>query len=136
MSAAIEASSLIDPGEGGGPLFVNGEVPSLDGAVPSREARVVVGPLDVDLVRHRVTVAGYRIKLTAMQLRLLSHLARFEGQVVSRTDLLRDVWGYRNEITTRVVDLQIHRLRSKLGTSATLIGTVRGVGYRLSPAAE
>jgi DNA-binding response OmpR family regulator len=99
-------------------------------ARPARQ--YVVGPLEVDLDRHRVVVTGRRVHVSAMQMRLLVYLIEHQDRVVSRSELLQDVWGYKPTVLTRTVDIHVQRLRGKLGTAAFLIGTVRGVGYRLS----
>ena len=91
-----------------------------------------MGPLEVDLVAHRVTVNGGRVRVTAMQMRLLVHLIEHRDEVVTRADLLKQVWGYHGDVQTRTVDIHVRRLRDKLGPVAKLITTVRGIGYRLS----
>jgi two-component system phosphate regulon response regulator PhoB len=101
-------------------------------SVPGRLDPIVVGAVEIDLPKHRVTVAGARIRLTPMQMRLLVHLAARRDEVVTRGDLLRDVWGYRADLQTRTVDIHVQRLRDRLGPAGVLISTVRGVGYRLS----
>ena len=93
---------------------------------------LVVGGLAVDLSAHRVTVKGDRIRVTPMQMRLLVHLIEHRGEVVRRSDLLTEVWGYQVAIRTRTVDIHVQRLRERLGSVAVLITTVRGIGYRLS----
>jgi DNA-binding response OmpR family regulator len=90
------------------------------------------GPLYVDLPRHLVTVDGKRIDLTATEFKLLTVLAQRRGRVQSRDQLLKDVWEYDNLIDTRTVDTHVRRLREKLGRAASLVDTVRGVGYRFS----
>src|SRR4051794_34151770 len=99
---------------------------------PRAPRQYVVGPLEIDVDRHRVVVIGRRVHVSAMQMRLLVYLVEHRDYVVSRSDLLRDVWGYKPTVHTRTVDIHVQRLRGKLGTAAPLIGTVRGVGYRLS----
>lgn len=95
--------------------------------------KLVVGLLEIDLDTQRVHVAGARVRLTAMQLRLLVHLVRHRDQVLSRAVLLREVWGYREYRQTRTVDIHVKRLRERLGRRASgLISTVRSVGYLLS----
>jgi two-component system, OmpR family, phosphate regulon response regulator PhoB len=94
---------------------------------------VTVGKVEVDLVAHRVTVNGGRIRLARMQMRLLVHLINHRDQAVSRADLLKQVWGYQGDVQTRTVDTHVQRLRERLGPAAAgLISTVRGIGYRLS----
>jgi DNA-binding response OmpR family regulator len=94
----------------------------------------VFGLLRVDVSRHLVTVRGRRIVLTATEFKLLALLLQRTGLVQSREQLLRDVWEYESHIDTRTVDTHIRRLREKLGPVAKCLDTVRGVGYRFSPA--
>ena len=91
-----------------------------------------VGPLQVDVSRHLVTVRGRRVELTAIEFKLLTLLLQRIGHVQSRDQLLRDVWEYETHIDTRTVDTHIRRLREKLGPAAKYLDTVRGVGYRFS----
>jgi two-component system, OmpR family, phosphate regulon response regulator PhoB len=95
-----------------------------------------VGNLEVDLVAHRVTVNGDRVRVTPLQMRLLAHLIEHRDEVVTRSDLLKQVWGYQGQIQTRTVDIHVQRLRERLGPVAELITTVRGIGYRLSERPE
>src|SRR5262249_47193354 len=92
-----------------------------------------LGELELDEGRHRVTVAGAAIELTAKEFGLLAALLHAGGRVLSREQLLDSVWGYANaaEIESRTVDVHIMRLREKLGPAARRIVTVKGVGYRL-----
>ena len=99
---------------------------------PGRPAKIVVGALEIDERAHRVRVNGSRVRVTPMQMRLLVHLATRRDEVVSRADLLRDVWGYKPDLQTRTIDIHVQRLRERLGHAAALITTVRGVGYRMS----
>jgi two-component system phosphate regulon response regulator PhoB len=106
------------------------------GAVVVPRYALSVGPLVVDLVAHRVTVKGDRVRVTAMQMRLLAHLIEHRDQVVTRAELLKQVWGYQGNVQTRTVDIHVQRLRERLGPAAQLITTVRGIGYRLSEDAD
>ncbi len=90
-----------------------------------------VGPIDVDVARHIVTVEGDRIALTTVEFRLLVELVRHRGRVVPRNELLERVWQMDAEKQTRTVDTHVKRLREKLGGARRCIETVRGVGYRL-----
>jgi len=92
--------------------------------------RLQCGPLEIDVPRHRVTVAGEAIELTATEFNLLELLARRRGRVQTRERLLQDVWGYDNPIDSRTVDTHMRRLREKLGAAADQLETIRGVGYR------
>ncbi len=90
-----------------------------------------VGDLEIDAARHLVTVQGEPVALTATEFRLLELLVRRRGRVQSRDRLLADVWDYDHPIDTRTVDTHMRRLRERLGPAASLLETVRGVGYRL-----
>jgi two-component system alkaline phosphatase synthesis response regulator PhoP len=96
---------------------------------------VKVGALTVDMSRHEAHLEGNEIELTALEFELLHVLARHAGKVLSREQLLQQVWGYNYLGDLRVVDAAVKRLRAKLRQSAPrseLIATVRGVGYKLS----
>ena len=95
-----------------------------------KKDRYQFGDLIIDVPRHRVTVQGKRIELTATEFKLLTVLAQRRGRVQSREQLLQDVWQYDNLIDTRTVDTHMRRLREKLGRAAGYLDTVRGVGYR------
>ena len=86
--------------------------------------------MTVDDGRHQVTVNGQPITLTLKEYDLLHFLLRNRGMVFSRERLLRDVWGYDYEGGTRTVDVHVQTLRQKLGEGASIVETVRGVGYR------
>jgi DNA-binding response OmpR family regulator len=88
------------------------------------------GSLVLDKGRHRVTVKGKDVVLTAMEFKLLSSLMERAGRVQDREKLLADVWGIDAEVFTRTVDTHVRRLRSKLGISGDMIETVIGAGYR------
>jgi two-component system response regulator VicR len=96
---------------------------------------VRAGDLAVDAARHEVHWQGSEVELTALEFDLLYMLARHAGQVLSREQLLAQVWGYDYYGDLRVVDAAIKRLRAKLRQAAPeveLISTVRGVGYKLT----
>jgi two-component system response regulator VicR len=95
---------------------------------------VRVGDLTVDAARHEARWRGVDLPLTALEFDLLETFARHVGQVLSREQLLTQVWGYDYLGDLRVVDAAIKRLRAKLRQAAPadeLIITVRGVGYKL-----
>jgi two-component system response regulator VicR len=95
---------------------------------------VRVGDLTVDAARHEARWRGVDLPLTALEFDLLETFARHAGQVLSRDQLLTQVWGYDYLGDLRVVDAAIKRLRAKLRQAAPadeLIVTVRGVGYKL-----
>jgi phosphate regulon transcriptional regulator PhoB len=88
--------------------------------------------LRLDPERHRCFVAGGEIELTAKEFSLLHGLMMRPGRVMTREQLLDDVWGTDIAVTTRTIDTHLKRLREKLGPASHLIETVRGVGYRFS----
>ena len=90
-----------------------------------------VGDLVMNLVTREVTRGTRRIHHTAREFRLLEHLMRLPGQVVTRTQLIERVWEYHFDPGTNLVDVYIQRLRRKIddGEDVKLIQTVRGVGY-------
>jgi two-component system phosphate regulon response regulator PhoB len=88
------------------------------------------GILKVDTVAHRVLVDGVESPLTALEFRLLVTFMASKDRVLSREQLLRDVWGIRAHADTRTVDTNVKRLRQKLGAAAPVIETIRNVGYR------
>lgn len=86
----------------------------------------------MDIPRHRVTVKGNPVELTATEFKLLTLLIERRGRVQSRDQLLQDVWEYEATIDTRTVDTHMRRLREKLGAASKYLDTVRGVGYRFA----
>jgi DNA-binding response OmpR family regulator len=94
-------------------------------------ARLAFGPLEIDRTAHQATLAGVQLDLTVREYALLIHLAHHAGRIVTRTDLLAQVWETGFDSGSNVVDVQISRLRDKLGTHSFMIETVRGFGYRL-----
>ena len=102
-----------------------------DGETP--ETTLSVGDLTLDLLARTVTRAGRTIQLQPRELRLLEHLMRHQGQVVTRTMLLEKVWDYHFDPQTNVIDVHVSRLRSKIDKDFDypLLHTVRGVGYVL-----
>jgi len=97
--------------------------------------RLAVGDLSMDLITRKVTRGGQPVELTVREFELLEYLMRYEGQVVSRETLARDVWKETARTTPldNVIDVHIARLRRKvdLDRSMKLIHTVRGVGFLL-----
>jgi two-component system response regulator RegX3 len=99
---------------------------------PPMPPMVEVGPVTVDLAGHRVLRNGSEVPMKPKVFDLLAFLLRHPGQVISRDQLLEQVWGYDYPGETRTVDVHVHWLRSAIEPSPatpTLIQTVRGVGY-------
>jgi len=92
-----------------------------------------IGDIVVDISGHEVTRGGARISLTPLEFDLLAALASKPAQVFTREMLLEQVWGYQYKADTRLVNVHVQRLRSKVEHDAdnpTIVTTVRGVGYR------
>lgn len=105
-------------------------------AMPEPETKLGFGDLELDLPHREVRRAGRLIELLPREYRLLEYLVRHAERVVTRLMLLEEVWGYRYDERTNVIDVHIGKLRRKLesGGLPPLIHTVRGAGYVLRPA--
>ncbi len=99
----------------------------------STEARVAVGLLELDELRHVARAGDRSVELSAREFAFLSYLIRHAGQVVTRQQILDAVWGAEPDLYSNVVDLYVHYLRRKLRDlgEASRLRTVRGVGYSL-----
>ena len=91
-----------------------------------------VNGVSVDVKKHEVKVAGEIVTLTLKEFELLERLMRNQNIVLTRDQLLEDIWGYDFDGETRTVDVHVRTLRQKLGEKGDIIKTVRGVGYRIS----
>jgi len=101
---------------------------SSDGSQP-----IAFGPLVLDPVGHRATLAGSALDLSRREMELLELLLKHPGRTFSREFLLERLWGADFDGLDRAVDTQIVRLRRKLGDMGDCIETVWGVGYRFRP---
>jgi two-component system phosphate regulon response regulator PhoB len=90
------------------------------------------GELRLELDSHRCTVSGREVELTAKEFKLLQSLMARPGHVKTRDRLIQEVWGPEVHVTLRTVDTHLKRIREKLGSAASRIETVRGVGYRFA----
>jgi DNA-binding response OmpR family regulator len=90
---------------------------------------LVLGPVRLDLETREVTVDDLPVALTTTEFDLLAALLRKPGRVLTREQLLSQVWGYEAAAGTRTVDVHVGQVRAKLGSAGDLIRTVRGVGY-------
>jgi two-component system alkaline phosphatase synthesis response regulator PhoP len=95
------------------------------------QAPIHVGDVTVDPARHEVTVGGRPVDLRPKEFDLLLALAEHRGIVLSREQLLDQVWGYDFYGETRTVDVHIAHLRKRLAGSSTGIETIVGIGYKL-----
>ncbi|GHH22973.1 DNA-binding response regulator [Sphingomonas glacialis] len=89
------------------------------------------GRVRIDLIAREAWVDGQKIELQARELQLLEYLVRHHDRPVSRAMIFEDVWGYRYDQRTNVIDVHVTRLRRKIerGDLPPLIETVRGTGY-------
>jgi len=97
---------------------------------------LALADLTIDVIGHSVKRDGKEISLTPLEFDLLLALARKPWQVYTREQLLTDVWHYRNPADTRLVNVHVQRLRSKVEhdpENPQIVMTVRGVGYKAGP---
>lgn len=105
----------------------------LRGREDAGEERIALADLEIDVPGHAVRRGDRLIALTPLEFDLLATLARTPSKVFSREELLEQVWGYRHAADTRLVNVHVQRLRSKIERDPEkpeLVVTVRGVGYR------
>jgi two-component system response regulator MtrA len=98
--------------------------------------QLTIGEIGIDVPAHQVTRDGRPIALTPLEFDLLVALARKPRQVFTREVLLEQVWGYRHAADTRLVNVHVQRLRSKVERDPErpeVVLTVRGVGYKAGP---
>jgi two-component system response regulator MtrA len=94
---------------------------------------LTIGDLAIDVQAHQVARGGKQIALTRLEFDLLVALAKEPGRVFTRDALLSEVWGYLHSTDTRLVNVHVQRLRSKIEHDAEhpeIVVTVRGVGYK------
>jgi DNA-binding response OmpR family regulator len=128
---AAECGSIgVTVGAGAAPGGTTGEVIPLPRS-PRDRARVYL-----HTPSRRVLRDGVPLTLTRLEYDLLLFLCDHPHRVHERRSLLQQVWGYAGPGRSRTLDVHIRRLRHKLGPDLPLIGTVRGVGYRLEHAAQ
>lgn len=119
---------------------------SLSQLIPGVRAHVAVATpgrapsgLVVDLRNRRVSIDGHPVRLAHREYALLAHLAARPHQTASRQTLIQQVWcddTGPTDVSSRVVDTHIRRLRAKLGVHAHVLTTVRGRGYRFDPGTD
>ena len=104
---------------------------SAKGSVSSEDT-FEIGKIRLDPKKHEVTVHGEVVNLTLKEYELMKRLMKNSNIVLTRDQLLEDIWGYDFDGETRTVDVHVRTLRQKLGDAGEQIETVRGVGYRMS----
>jgi two-component system response regulator MtrA len=108
----------------------------LRSTAPAGQENLTIGDLAIDVAGHSVKRDGVPISLTPLEFDLLAALARKPWQVFTREILLQEVWGYRHAADTRLVNVHVQRLRSKIEHDPErpqIVLTVRGVGYKAGP---
>jgi two-component system OmpR family response regulator len=100
----------------------------------SAETTLAVDDLSIDLLSRKVTRGGKPVSLQPREFKLLEYLMRHANQVVTRTMLLENVWDYRFDPQTNVVDVHVSKLRHKIdaGFARPLLRTIRNAGYMLT----
>jgi len=107
-------------------------------AIPTKSIQhevLTFGEVRIDFTSMEVVRAGTPIMLTSQEFKLLKYLASSAGRVVSREELLNEVWGYQNYPSTRTVDNHVLRLRQKLEPDPAeprFLMTMHGAGYKFS----
>jgi len=101
---------------------------------PALQAELTCGDLRMDVLTRKVARGSRTLDLLPREFKLLEHMLRNKGRVMTRVMLLEQVWDYRFDPQTSVIDTHVSRLRKKLevGDEPILLHTVRGAGFRLS----
>lgn len=99
----------------------------------SEPTRLTVADLSLDLLTRDVARGGRKIELQTREFALLEYMMRNAGRVITKTMILEHIWDYSFDPQTNIVDVLVHRLRSKIDKDfpVKLIHTYRGVGYAL-----
>ena len=92
---------------------------------------IKINNLVIDLTRYEVRVKGEKVNLTTTEFKILSFLAEKPGWVLTRNQILQDLWEDEKIVLDRTVDVHIKNLREKLGEAGKLIKTIRGIGYKI-----
>jgi len=100
----------------------------------SEPTKLVVGDLTMDLLTREVQRGGEKIDLQPREFSLLEYLMRNAARTVTKTMILEHIFDYSFDPQTNVVDVLVHRLRSKVDRDKAMIHTIRGVGYVLQTA--
>lgn len=106
-------------------------------ATQAKEEYLVLGPLEVDVLKHTATLEGHPCDLTYKEFELLRVLVSSPGIVFSRQQLMEQIWGVDfSMMETRTVDMHIKTLRKKLKPHGSIIKTIRNVGYKADESYE
>ena len=101
-------------------------------AQPAKKTKLFkVGDLVLDLTKYEVRVKNKKVDLTTTEFRVLAILSEKPGWVLTRNQLLDDLWEDEKVVLDRTIDVHIRNLREKLGEAGKLIKTIRGIGYKI-----
>lgn len=100
------------------------------GVLPQDRDILRIGAMEIDASNHLAKIDETKLQLTKKEFQTLFYLASHCNRVISRETLLSEVWGSNVHVTERTVDVHIRKIREKLGSYATHIETLKGVGYR------
>lgn len=95
------------------------------------ESLLQIGDLSLDCERFECSLEGERVNLTRIEFRILEHLLRFPGKVLTRASIIEQIQGDNYFVEDRTVDVHIANIRKKIGDNRSYLETVRGIGYRL-----
>ncbi len=97
----------------------------------SEQEILTLGPIEINIQKHSVSVNKYEVSLTQKEFDLLTYLVKNKGTVCSRTQIIQDVWDIHFEYDTGVIDVFMNAIRKKLNLKVDedYIKTIRGVGY-------
>ena len=101
-------------------------------AQPAKKTKLFkIGDLIIDLTKYEVRVKNEKISLTTTEFRILAILSEKPAWVLTRNQLLDDLWEEEKIVLDRTIDVHIKNLREKLGETGKLIKTIRGIGYKI-----
>jgi two-component system OmpR family response regulator len=105
----------------------------LERTVDTRQTKLNVGPLELDLIERTVKRGDRSIELLPREFRLLKYMMRRRDQILTRATLLQEVWKYKSVPRTNLVDVHMSRLRRKIDGAheQPMIHNIRGVGFAL-----
>jgi DNA-binding response OmpR family regulator len=105
-------------------------------SLPDRDGVLNFADVEIDVTRRLVTRAGLEVKLTPLEYRLLTFFVRRPDTALTREEILSEVWGYNEDLSTRTIDAHLVRLRHKFEPDPVRprhFLTIHGVGYRFLP---
>jgi len=91
------------------------------------------GEISIDPSNREVSIHGSLINLTTIEFNILELLARNSNRVLTRDQIIDQIWTDKNQVTTRVIDVHVNYLRKKLNSSSRFVKSIRGVGYIFQP---